>query len=366
MQDLWGLKTIIEVNFPDVGEEFQLFRADRFKSPEAEMRALKGAAGGFKLAFKLITEEVDYYSRALFVAGSACWSAHSKRAELIKSPKQGLVNILKQSRGGWKTEVLAIAYNALRKEENLETMGLMRPLTPEPFDGFTNAHVLFSLHLMGNRAWSLKLEFESPPQRYASTLDANAIRRNASGAQMQREFHSVLKLERDALKSAGARALRKKAFFLDNPSTRMPYHVFERCGNDPLNPKFQRLMTVLHKVIPDSRIVEEVHQYIRDKGRNNKNFVISRTSRFNACRTSGVLERREMQPVQVSKQQFVGRFSQSRQKPNLADRFKSSSHRLPASWSNMMRPTRTWASPDNINSRIPFGPFCLERYSFQL
>ena len=127
------------------------------------------------------------------------------------------MSILKQSRGDWKKEVIAISYTALRKQENLELIGLMRPLILEPFDGFTHSHVLYCLHLMGNRAWSLKLEFESPPQRYSSTLDANAARRNTSGDNMQRDFRSVLKLEKDALQSAEVHELRKKIFFLDNP-----------------------------------------------------------------------------------------------------------------------------------------------------
>ena len=150
IKDLWGLKMVIEVYFEDLGPEFQLFRPDRFNTPEAEMRALKGAAGGFKLAYKIITHEVDYYARGLFVAGSACWNAHSKRAEVIKSPKQGLVNFLKQSSGGWKGEILAIAHNSFRRDENLELMGLLRPLSPEPSDGSTNVQVTLSLHLMGN------------------------------------------------------------------------------------------------------------------------------------------------------------------------------------------------------------------------
>ena len=78
IKDLWGLKMVIEVYFEDLGPELQLFRPDRFNTPEAEMRALKGAAGGYKLAYKTITHEVDYYARGLFVAGSVCWNAHSK------------------------------------------------------------------------------------------------------------------------------------------------------------------------------------------------------------------------------------------------------------------------------------------------
>ena len=109
---------------------------------------------------------------------------------------------------------------------------------------------------MGNRAWSLKLDFESPPTRYASALDANSARRHAAAAAMRRDFESVLKLERAALIDIDARHLRKAIFFLDNPPCRLMYLIFERGGFNPLYPKFQRMMQNQLKIIPDSRIVE--------------------------------------------------------------------------------------------------------------
>ena len=95
IQDFWGLKAVIEVYFGDIGDEFHLFGADRLGTPEAEMRALKGAQGGFKLAYKLMVVEVEYYARSLFHIGSAPWSAHAKRAEKVKSPKHGLIQFIK-------------------------------------------------------------------------------------------------------------------------------------------------------------------------------------------------------------------------------------------------------------------------------
>ena len=257
IHDLWGLKMIIEVNFETLGADFQLFRPDRFTTPEAELRALKSAAGGFRLAYKVITHELDFYARGLFVAGSACWEAHSARARDVKSPQHGLVNFLKQSRGGWKNEVLAIAHNSFASEDLLDRMGLLKPLSPEPFDGFANAQAMLTLHLMGMRAWSLKLDYEMPPTRYSSTLDANSVRRNASVAQMQRDFSIVVKLEADALTNSEARALRKQIWFLHKPTVRLAFLLLERAGGNPRCPKFQRIMRRLHEIVPDSRIVED-------------------------------------------------------------------------------------------------------------
>ena len=105
--------------------------------------------------------------------------------------------------------------------------------------------------------WSLKLDFESPPTRYASTLDANAVRRNTSAAKMQCDFDFVLKLETSALRDVEARALRRKVFFLDCHPIRLPYLLFERGGYNPLYPKIQRMMLAQLEVAPDSRIVED-------------------------------------------------------------------------------------------------------------
>ena len=161
------------------------------------------------------------------------------------------------SRGEWKNEVLAIAHNSFKKLANLDDMGLLRPFAPEPFDGFVCAHVRFAFHLMGNRAWSRKLEFEVPPTRYVSTLDANAARRDSFATQMTKDFSNVIKLEQAALRDVQARELRRKIYWLDNPTVRMPYLLLERGRHNPLSPMFQQLMACNLEVTPDSRIIED-------------------------------------------------------------------------------------------------------------
>ena len=64
-----------------------------------------------------------------------------------------------------------------------------------------------------------------------------------------------------------------------------------------------------------------------------------------------------MTAVTVTKEQFVESFSHSRAMPQLSRRFASASHRVPTKWAKMLSPNRTWPSPDNINSRIPYGAF---------
>ena len=99
IKDLWALKMVIEVYFEDLGPEFQLFRPDRFNTPEAEMRALKGAAGGFKLAYKIITHEVEYYAVCSWLCLLECALQASRGNQVSKTGSGELSQTMK-----WRME----------------------------------------------------------------------------------------------------------------------------------------------------------------------------------------------------------------------------------------------------------------------
>ena len=65
-------------------------------------------------------------------------------------------------------------------------------------------------------------------------------------------------------------------------------------------------------VIPDSRIVEQTHEKLRKRERDNRNNVISRLARHNACIVSGVLEERGLPSVSITQAEFCERIRAKR------------------------------------------------------
>ena len=110
---------------------------------------------------------------------------------------------------------------------------------------------------MSERAWSLKLDAETPPTRYCGTLASNVAHRTDASNKMGNGRTNTLQLEKDALVDVSARDLRRDIAFLEFAVCRMAYMVFERGGCNPLDPAFNRFMMFLFEILPDSRVVEE-------------------------------------------------------------------------------------------------------------
>jgi hypothetical protein len=79
---------------------------------------------------------------------------------------------------------------------------------------------------------------------------------------------------------------------MNSKPIRLLYLVFERGQFNPLYEPFQRLLRSILEALPDSRIVEQLHQWLRDLSRKSKADVSSCIARMNACITSEALKPR--------------------------------------------------------------------------
>ena len=74
-------------------------------------------------------------------------------------------------------------------------------------------------------------------------------------------------------------------FWAGQAPVRILFMLFERGGFDPEFAPFVEFATSLLKVLPDSRIVEEHHEFLRDQARASKDNVSSRVSRMQTARS---------------------------------------------------------------------------------
>ena len=63
-------------------------------------------------------------------------------------------------------------------------------------------------------------------------------------------------------------------------------------------PELQRFCRDMFKGFPDTKVVEDTHQKLRDLARDNRNFVRTRVKRMFSCMTSGNLESRHTKVLQ--------------------------------------------------------------------
>ena len=106
-------------------------------------------------------------------------------------------------------------------------------------------------------------------------------------------------LEAESLKDASMLEVVSCAASMIPQTARVAYLLFERGRFDPCFAPFQQWMRALLDVLPDSRIVEQTHQHLRDMEHQNANNVTSRVSRHNACVFSGVLQERSLPAVML-------------------------------------------------------------------
>ena len=96
--------------------------------------------------------------------------------------------------------------------------------------------------------------------------------------------------------------------------------------------------------LPDNKIVEDIHQPIRLNGKGNVNRKQRCTRIQDIISHSDVLQKRGVQAVgTVTKDEFLREFPMKKKQP-LSHMFKSRTHLLPAEWSSMCNPKKTWAS----------------------
>lgn len=199
--EFWATKMIFEHHLTgDSGETFQNDLASILRdvemSPQEQLRRLKSAQGGFKLAHRIMTAELYANARVLYRIGVPAWTEHCWRVEHIKTPSDGLTLDIALSDGMWKEEVFKIIGSTFHNEGNLRYWGVLG-CTPEDADAELvcgNAAML-GIHLASNRSWSSIIDYTIPPLRYAAILDPTPSVRRRCGTVISNDWKLLLRIE---------------------------------------------------------------------------------------------------------------------------------------------------------------------------
>jgi len=353
-REFWSLKLILQhASSSEDGPQAEVFDPASIREGNAkkELAALKAKHGGLSLAEKLITPWLRSRMKIYTAATRPSWTWYTEQVTTVKTPRDGKAHDLRQCCGGWQKELVAIV-STLTDQAQLAACDLM-PHQTNVLGGKSDkvdcASVLldFVVALVGNRAYSGSW-FDCPPFCYAKVFSRVPEAKASTMQSMREDWKMITAFENTRHKNSVAADC-----FLDlqevlPPPVRLMYLAFEQdqwlassgCG--------RRILSCMLQGMPDSKIIEDTHQHLRDLERKGRSYVSSRVCRHRACVDSKQLETRGIKHKVVDKQHFVSNFGNKREP--LAGEFAARKHIMSPDWYQLME-KRDWVSMSPESSR---------------
>ena len=283
------------------------------KKDMAELRAAS-AGGGFLLAEKLLTHWLHDHIRIWFYATKASWTFYDTQIDEVKNSKHAVAFFVKMAAGNWVKEIGDIFVNCFEVYDHLKDMSLdwnASNADMERQQELVDTLADFAFTLSEYRTWSL-LIYEIPPFPYAGLLTSSDARKAAAIAAMKFDSSVLYGLEAARLTVPVVDEVLKDMCEIFIMAIRILYATYTRDKFRPnSNGGHQHLATML-MTLPDSKLVEDLHQHCKDLQKESRNMVSTPVTRMRACIDSGVLEFRELRHPRVTKNEFRAGFRQKR------------------------------------------------------
>ena len=211
-----------------------------------------------------------------------------------------------------------------------------------------------ALTLAGFRSFSKAMDIVMPPLCYCGGLSDDPVVASAASEKMGSHYALVLKIELMATIHPEADELARALPFIRNPSIRLIWMLFDRDCNRSRSRAGKRMLRALLYSPPDNKLVEDIHNYLRDLGRKNRNYIASRIARMSAAIHAGRIEARGLVHKRVIKSMFKAQFNQKRFTGKCRHLFQSNTCKLPAYMSKIMA-EKTWDSLNSDGMRNELG-----------
>lgn len=302
--------------------------------------AMKRLSGTIALVPKYLSESNFVKMRIFSVATKVCWDTHSGRAIHIKHPEQGLEHNINLSAQGWQSELEDTIKHSLYTPSTLAYMRMDCNAKQDEVDLL----VSFCFGLLTRRAESLVCLSDSYPDRSVLGLHRDAAVASEALQGMQSDWELILKSERVAQHHVGMSKVLASIFWIRHSLVRLVFAINELQGARLAQPCLDRLLRAMHCRLPDAKIVEDMHSHLRDETRTQRAAVASRSKRMFACVSSGVLERRGLKAIEVSKDEVATAPTSLLKKP-LRQTWDCKPTNWPGDLTKILLPGRSWPSP---------------------
>ena len=380
-----------------LGDLQKLAEAGRATDPRKELSLLKSSMGGFKLAYYLMTEDLFDHSKILYKVTEPLWCWYGKQVKNVKSPQDGRGYAELMTVGdAWKAD-----NHLIQMVSNLQKTELWKEHFDTDLHEPAEKIMMLSLHLLMNRAWTSSL-FSLPPDAYAGLLSADAEIRKTTALKAECHHKSLLRFESKLSQSTPS--LHTRQLFTDlqvgisHPS-RLFLDTLEAQGYEVEPPGSEdvvmddvdteqqdvemedsvpeeaddghgighivldeqegrvparrtvtipvpacpatHLLSVLVQTLPDSKIVEDIHNKIRNDSLLNKTRKQTYSTIQTVIENSKVFESRSIRhPARVKREYFEREFWNVRRKRQKLC-FRSCVHKLPSKYTEIVG-DKTW------------------------
>ena len=329
-------------------DEFILRTMEKMKKnmdPRKELNMLKKMCGGFKLAYKLMTEELYDNCKLLASITRPLWNWYTDQITHYKSPQDALKYSQEMSSSWMKDRHV---------QEMVALLGL-----PDEFRWCQQrgtVHVerkVSSLifHLVSLRLWS-NSKYSYPPECYSFLLSNDIDARRITARKMEEEYDYLLKLEKQLVQyivppiHPHVRLLHKHIQIVMTVPTRLLLDAFRQHRfrlNSIGEEAARQILKVLLTTFADNKIVEDLHGKLRNEANSNVSRKMNNNTIQSVVRSADVLEARGIKhPARLTKRIFLRDWKNP--KKQLRDRprgmHEAGRHKMGKHWHNVMGPKK--------------------------
>ena len=268
----------------------------------AVLNALKLKLGTLGMIPGLISDSSMWVNDMLVLLVQPAWHYYAYRASKVLTPKDGVAEAIKDALGSWQDELKDLVCCAFSTRSTHAKLGLLAGADQQQT---RVSHLVdMTVKMLHNRARSMTAAVHEPPFCYASLLGTSE-QADATLAKMKADWAALLVAEATRAEvPSKVEALQEMRWTLA-VLPRLLFLLAEACWWQP-DKDLLTFMRHLLEGLPDSKVIEDVHQKLRDKQRLNRNDILSRANRQAAVLASGVLETRGMHHISCSDEQLSG------------------------------------------------------------
>ena len=328
IEEFWSMRMLLVHEFGELTleEELRLWTAHG-----------EAASGGMKLALHCSTWTTWVTVKVLQLAGQPLWSWYTKFVEDVKTPHDGFQRTLAMVEEKWLLDdqfcslvkVLSDAEQISLVEQYMRLSEQhLGPDSPCNMDSFVDQLYFYLLSLLEKRACSVS-KWNCGPEAYAGLLSHDSDEAQRGLDLLLSDWKALVLLEQSPSNQMIACDLRVTV----PPILRVIFQLSEIGRHEDA----RSLLNPLLVVLPDTKMVEDIHGVIRNDARLNLNKVQTFAQVQQCIVSSSALESRQVNhPVALTKQIFKRRWKSTSGGMSWKTQFCGKSEKLPKKFSRLL------------------------------
>jgi len=301
-------------------------------------------AGGLSLMYKCLSEQCYLDAWTLYLVQEPLWQWYSHQLHFIKSPTDGLQEVMRLSSEWQFEEHLQLLAKTIMGPDCLKKFGWLVDMILESEkerDEFAKNAFDYALECLSNRCRTLS-KYGAPPMSWANGLSHAPNIQLESRKRLKSDWNRLLLVEMS--EAPMANSLAEDLQLLFGAPERLLCQCLEAADFDFRRaPRSLELLAQLVGGFADSKIIEDLHSALRTATGPKGNDRLKGSAIQFVIENSDVLEARAIpHSCSVTKEAFLSQWHLTKPDFKTTD-FKASRHKLPKDYSKILA-SKTWSA----------------------